>query len=537
LFRRLACFPGSFSLRAAEALGAGGELGKDRVLDVLSHLVRKSLVVREPIGRESRYRLLQTVREYGWDGLQESGEEAILRQLHASFFLDLAEAAEAALMGPAPDVGVRRLKPEDSNFEAALRWALEAGQRELGLRILAVLWRSWDRTGRVAAGRAWLQRFLVPDTPVTPDSVLLRAALGAAVLAFRQGDLVVAREVGERWLPQARGQGDDVQYAFWLVELAHVSMRNRKFDEAKGRFEEGLDLSRKLGIQRLVAACIAGMGGVAVTKGDATQGRPLLEEALEMQRSLNDESEMAGTLLVLGHSWLWSGGAKRARPYFMECSAIWRRLGVSRGIAEAMYGLGHTHMALGDLAQSAREFHESLDIWRDLGNAMSTAECMDGFAMLAALRGQHAQAWRAAGAADGLRDSAGVSYTEQLQAERDHQLEAATRALGAGGRARQWRAGRSGPLEAAIPPALLETVVDSSGLIRLTRRELEVASLIAEGLTNRQIGQRLFITERTAETHVEHILNKLGFHSRTQVATWTIENRPRASPDAAVRTD
>jgi len=162
---------------------------------------------------------------------------------------------------------------------------------------------------------------------------------------------------------------------------------------------------------------------------------------------------------------------------------------------------------------------------------------MDGLAMVAAMRGQHARAWRAAGAADGLRDSAGVRSTLQLHEERDRRLEAAARALGAAGRAREWQAGRSAPLEAVIPAAQFETEVESSDVTRLTRRELEVALLIAEGLTNRQIAERLFIAERTAESHVEHILNKLGLHSRTQVATWTIENRPSSKPDSDVRTD
>ena len=526
LFGRLACFQGSFSLAAAEAIGTGGELPQDRVLDILSRLVRKSLVVREPGRTEARYRLLQTIREYGLEQLQTSGEETSLRNLHATFFLTLAEEAEGELMGRAPDAAVSRLLLEDVNFEAALRWAQESDQRDLALRILDALWRSWDRSGRVAVGRAWMQRFIDPRTPPTSNPLLVRTALGAMVLALRQGDLVVARELGEQWMPLAQGLGDDQHYAFWLVEMGHVSLRNRNFDRAKSHFQEGLNISRSLGIDRIVAACIAGLGAVAVSEGDPLHGRGLLEQALDIQRALGDNGEIAGTMLLLGHSWLWHNDAKRARPYFLESLAIWRQLGVSRGIGEVLYGLGHTHMALGDLTQAAHNFRESLDISRDLGNVMTTAECLDGLAMLAALRGQHVQAWRAAGAADNLRDSVGMGYPQYMQELRDRRLQPASRALSPSARSRAWQFGRGASLDTVIEGVLDEREQPTTGLTRLTRRELEVAALIAEGLTNRQISARLFITERTAETHVEHILNKLGFHSRAQIAAWTIENRP-----------
>lgn len=530
LFNRLAYFPGTFTLAAAEAVGVGEGVSGDQVLDVLSRLVQKSLVVGEPDRTSFRYRQLQAIREYGLARLRESGEEASVGRLHALYYLDVAEGTEAELIGPAPDAAVRGLEQEHSNFEAALRWALLGEQRAIGLRFLSVLWRSWDRRGRLSLGRSWLHRFLDPGNTGSADPLLARVSLGAVVLALRQGDMAGADELSERWLPMVRELGDDQQLALWLVELGHVSLRSRKLRVARERFEEGLLLSRRLGNQRLVSACIQGLGATAVTEGNVTQGRPLLEEALQMQGDLGDEGEIAGSLLGLGHSWLWVDEPVRSRPYFDECLTIWRKLGVSRGVGEALYGLGFTELALGDLPRAGQYFRECLAISRDLGNTMTVAECLDGLAMMSALRGEHALAWRAAGSADRLRESAGMTYDDPMQTARDNRLEAATVALGESGRVAAWRAGRAAAVEDVITAVISERGVEEAGTEQLSRREREVALLVAEGLTNRQIGQRLFIAERTAETHVEHILNKLGFHTRAQIAAWVIETRSSDRP-------
>jgi non-specific serine/threonine protein kinase len=188
LFRQLSVFAGGFTLEAAEEVCSGEGIEKDEVLDLLSHLVDKSLVVVAERDGEARYRLLETVKQYGREKLDESGEAEAIRGHHASFFLRLAEEAEPAMLGPEQWVWVGRLEREHDNQRAALGWLRERGEAERGLRFAGALGQFWFFRGYYTEGRAWLEEFLGLPGASGGTAVRAKALYALGVLIYRSAD-------------------------------------------------------------------------------------------------------------------------------------------------------------------------------------------------------------------------------------------------------------------------------------------------------------------------------------------------------------
>jgi non-specific serine/threonine protein kinase len=289
LFGRLSVFAGGWTLEAAEAVGEGDtEQGDD--FDLLARLVDKSLVVEERQKSGVRYRLLEPVRQYAREKLEEGGEAKEVRRRHAGYFLALAEEAEPKLRGAEDTEWLERLESEHDNLRKALSWALERAEVEPGLRLGGALWGFWEAHGHYREGRRWLEKALEKDGPASA-AARAKALEGFGWLVFRAGEM------------------------------------NRAVLAA----EEGLELSDEAGIGGAVRAKFLGLlGWMVEVQGHHARAKKLLEESLRLGRDIDDKFGIADALLMLGSTLSNLGDRKRERQLHEEGIALSRELGYVR---------------------------------------------------------------------------------------------------------------------------------------------------------------------------------------------------------------
>jgi predicted ATPase/DNA-binding SARP family transcriptional activator/DNA-binding CsgD family transcriptional regulator len=509
LFCRLSVFAGGWTLAAAEMVGAEGDTEQGDVLDLLSRLVDKSLVVAEATGGGGvRYRMLEPIRQYAREKLEEGGEGEEVRREHAGFFLALAEEAEPGLWGPEDAEWLERLEAEHDNLRAVLSWDLEKeGADDLGLRLAGALWLFWEARGYYGEGHSWLEQ------------VLARGSQASAA---------------------ARAKG--------LEGLGWLTYRRGDTDRAKAIAEEGLSLSDEGGLGGVVTADFLRMsGGMAEVQGHRERSRELLEESLRLSREADDKLGIAGSLLELGVTMEGLGDLKRAKAFYEEGIVLSREIGYAAILARCLLSLGSAFLLEGDYERGAalmqgdheraRTFYkESLILCKELGNKWITSESLDGLACISAVEGASERVARLFGAAETLREAVGLQHVPEEDAWREPFLAAARVRLGEASWAGAWAEGRAMSMEQAIEHALSEQKPTpptspeaeqptSDEPPDLTRREKEVAVLVARGLTNRQIAQELMLSEHTVITHVRNILKRLNLRSRTQLTLWVTERQ------------
>jgi predicted ATPase/DNA-binding SARP family transcriptional activator/DNA-binding CsgD family transcriptional regulator len=502
LFGRLSVFAGGWTLEAAEALGAGGGIEEDEVLDLLSRLVDKSLVVAEASpGAQSalRYRMLEPVRQYGWENLKEKEQ---VRERHARYCFMLAEAAEPELVGAGQVAWLERLATEYANLRSALDWCLneDAAKPEararMGLRMAAALGRFWGIHGS-SEGREWLEKGLA-RSGASPDSLRAKALGEAGFLAIYHLD------------PRA------------------IAM----LEEALALFEDlGDQLGQAISINNLMHA--VGILGYH-------ERLPTLREEAEalLAEPPEDRRAAAHLQLTLGMMAMIEQDHEQV-VRIDEALVLFREAGDVRSCAQCLTIMGIAAVGRGDSEAASRAFEETLGLLRRLKDKIGAFYSLTGAAGVAVLRDRPARAARLFGAADALRRAMGHPVQPLKRVNYDHEsFLAATRgALGEAAFEAAFSEGQAMTPEQAIeyalsaeePPLPVATEprgapVEPPGI--LTGREEEIAALVARGLTNRRIAEGLHISARTVDTHVARILKKLGLRSREQVAD-RLEQRRR----------
>jgi non-specific serine/threonine protein kinase len=497
LLRRLAVFAGGCTLGAAAVVCTPATAAPAAVaaqLDGLDSLVGKSLLHAgtSPAG-EPRFGMLETVREYALEQLEASGEAAALRWRHARYYAGLAAEARRDLASPQPVAVLDRLEAELDNFRAVLGWEEARGAGgETAAGLTAALCQFWYLRGYVAEGQHWVRAALT--LPAAAGPTALRAELLGEGVGY--------------WF-----QGDD--------------------DLARSHLEESVAIFRERGDARRLATMLHRLGQVVHRRGAAAAAAELHEEALALARAAGDDYTVAFALVGLGNVALEQGGRADARGYYDEALALRRRLGHTWGVAHALNSLADLARAEGDNARAADLLRECLVLRRAIGDRGNLVLTLGELAGTNAALGQPARAARLFGAAEALRERTGVRLASPAdRAEADRRAAHACAALGASEFAAAWAAGQRMTLEEAVTYALDHPAPDAAaggGAGGLTAREREVATLVARGLTNRAIAAALVISERTADTHVERILGKLGFRRRAQIAAWTATQPPGAS--------
>jgi predicted ATPase/DNA-binding XRE family transcriptional regulator len=497
LFRRLSVFVGGFTLEAVEVVCAAPEgaepLGVG-VLEGLGALVDQSLV-QSPQQRtvdrkagarvegeygEEYFRLLYVIREYALDQLKASGGEGregeevsteaeAVRRAHAAYFLSSVEGRELAVYGPESTVWMSRLEQEHDNFRAALSWARERGEMELGLRLATALMLYWDAKGYLSEGRGWLEGLLVrpPDggrprkdadgrgTSRVSTMTRAKALLGVGMFARRAGDYEQARKALEASLALARGQQPGWVAALVLGQLGHMARRHGNLEHATAYIKEGAALLQAAG-EPVAGLFLSDLGHIALIRGDLEQAELYLEESLGLGRRVGSDYLAGFPLAGLAQVALARRDLERSAAYFEESLAMCRRLGVDFWAGFQLAGLSHIARLRGDLAGAARLAREQLATWRWLGVPGYLAGCLEGIGLTAAAAKQWTRTARLLGMAAALREAVGEPLSPRWREEIEQAVAFAREALGELGWAAAFAAGHALSLEEAIVEALEE---------------------------------------------------------------------------------
>jgi predicted ATPase/DNA-binding SARP family transcriptional activator/DNA-binding CsgD family transcriptional regulator len=503
LFRRLAVFAGGFTLAAAEAICSREDLEDGEVLDLLSRLVDKSLIVVQERGGEMRYRLLETVRQYGWKKLKVSGEVEVILRRHADYFLALAQEIEPRIEPKINNVDrqiwLERLEIEHGNLRAVLRWAVDNDEAEMGLRLASALFWFWHMRGYLSEGRGWFERALAEAPART--SVQAKALYCAGYTAWIQG-----------YLSEARFQLEE-SVTTW-----------RELEGRKGDFANALWL----------------LGLVMLALGEPAVARSLTEESVETFRAMggDDRFGLSMSLAILGIVVSYLGNHTLATSLLEESAAIAREVGDDWMHSLPLRYLGATTYRQGDYDRAEVLLKESLSVLRGSWEKWYISRSVECLATVVSMQGYSYRAARLFGAGEALREAIGASQVPFYLVDHARGVATARAGLGEEDFAAAWAEGRAMTVEQAVEYALSSEQAAASQAVfapgrptteepshKLTHREGEVAALITQGLPNRSIAEELYVSERTVEVHVRRILKKLGLRSRTQIAAWRAAQR------------
>ena len=485
VFRRLAVFAGTFSLPAVRSV-CEDSFTSEAVRGLLSRLVRKSMVQADlPAQGRGRYWLLETLREYAQRKLDRAGEGQATRQRHLQHMVTGVEAAYAVRMSSGAESSIRSLTPDLDNIRVALRFAID-NDIEAGLRLAGAARELWFAAGQTE-GRRWLREFLTASPGGTQYRA--RALCTAGVLATGQqsyddglADLTEShrlfKEVGDRqgqaWAAQAIGQ----------LELV-VPMNAER---ARGWLREALALHQATDSQFGVGRATGSLGMCELTAGNFPDGIRQLQRCLEIAESIQDVWGEAFALTFMG----WAA------------------------MMQDEPELAATH-----LRAAVRALGRGFD-------PMLMATAIEGYSGLM-VRSDARTALHLAAAGTRLRDQIGNQRARPAVELLERVRASAVKALGPRRVDEEWRRGLQLSAKEASDVVLSGPIAGQPHPSGLSRRELEVVGLVAEGLTSREIASRLYLSERTVENHIEHVLNKLGLQNRTQIAAWVLTEL--SSPD------
>jgi predicted ATPase/DNA-binding SARP family transcriptional activator len=452
LFTSLAAFVGGFRLDGAGAVA--GELGLD-VVDGVESLLNNNLLQTEPMaGGEPRFGMLGTIREYALERLSERGDGDDVRRRHTGFYRALAEAAEPALLGPHQLRWLERLDAEIADIRAALTWAAESGEAEVGLRIGAALWRFWHLRGIETEGRERLERLLAQRS----GSKVARAKAQARVasLALMQGDHEAVRRFGEASLLVHRRVGDEQEVASMLGVLVLSSLATGEVDRAHELAEEGLEVARRTGDLSIEAYAAMSAGVVLAHRGELEEAERLLGESVRLARQLGNVRSVAMWTRALGGIALTRGDYPKARMLLEESLDIHRTLGDPWGISHSLSRLALVSLETHDMDASRRLAAESLAIERETGDRPGQIFNFEVLGTLAASVGRPERAVRLYACASVLRELVGSHIVEPGWPDHQHHVGRLRSELGAEAFAEAWEQGRAMALEEALDYALDE---------------------------------------------------------------------------------
>ncbi len=455
LFGRLSVFAGGWALEVAVHVCGGEGVDASEIADLLTSLADKSLVVVEPAGTSVRYGLLETVRQYARDRLQERGEEARWQARHLACFLALAEEAAPQLMGADQQAWLERLDREIDNLRLALtRSSAPGGDAESGLRLAGALWRFWYVHGHIDEGRGQLNALLAA-TPDAPPAARAKALNGAGALALEQADYPAAKAMFGECLLLRRALGDRQGIAGVLGNLGSVAMQQGDPPSARALLEECLAIFRELGDRQHIATALNQLAIVSFDQGDYPVARKLHEEGLAIAREQRNRHGIATSLVNLGGVASDQGDYPAARALYEESLALFRGLADRLGIAYSLAGLGHVARREGDLSAARALLDESLAICRDLGHLISVASSMEGLADIAFATAETGRAARILGAAERLREDIGHPLTPGARPGYDSMVAEGRASVGDDAAFdRAWREGRAMATDRAIEYAL-----------------------------------------------------------------------------------
>jgi len=455
LFRRLSVFAGGCNLEGAEAVcDAKGDLDLE-LLDGMASMVDNSLLQQVgPSQGESRFVMLETIREYAAEKLAASEDEGLTKRAHAAYCLVLAEEAPSEPSSAEDLEWAERFALERDNLRAALDWLIKTGNADWGLRLGVALFRFWDMREYLAEGRDWLGKLLKLSGSAAPTNARTRALFAAGALAAEQGDYAYANTLHRESLEMARQLGDQRGAAVSLNALAVNAQEQGELSSARSLFEESLSLWRESQDQKAIARCLSNLANVVKSQGDYARASLLYAECLSILQALGDRAGVAWSMNSQGDVARDQGDFAVAQSLYEQGLAIFREL-------SDLWGIGATLTDLGNLAREQRDYRAAQSLYRDgmkafqeLDYKRGIARLLECFARSAAAQLDAERALRLAGAAAALRQNIGAPLAPAEQAKLEAALDPVRQALTNTASAAAWLEGWTLPVEKAIEEVL-----------------------------------------------------------------------------------
>ncbi|QIZ37140.1 LuxR C-terminal-related transcriptional regulator [Saccharopolyspora sp. ASAGF58] len=502
LWARCSVFAADFDLDAVEHVCAGDELSEQDVLIALAGLVDKSVLTHSEKGGVGSYRMLETIRQYGRERLAEAGAEATLHHRHRDYFLGMAERADSESCGPRQSYWGEQLRAKHPDFWAALSYCLTTpGEAWTGVRLCTALWFYWIGDGFVQDGRYWLDRALALDTE--PSRERARALWLNGWIAHFQGD----------------------------------------YSGSVAMYTQCRELAERLGDENMATLAIQFLGDSEMWEKNLHGGTALLDEALARHRAAQQWTAPALIIFPLRAQVAGlQGDTELMMALLDECRAIVASLGESWALSWCEWNVGVGWWAAGNPKNAAVHLRAALRRKTQLNDQMGIPCCVEVLSWVASADKDWKQAAMLCGAVDVMWERIGrpLFGSPTLLEWKQQVADRVRDALGDQAFQAAQQEGARLTQRAVIACALGEKKQpDTATAARhradhvLTRRERQVAALVTQGMSNKEIAVELVIAQRTVDSHVEHILAKLGFHSRAQIATWIIEARGETSGERA----
>jgi predicted ATPase/serine/threonine protein kinase/DNA-binding CsgD family transcriptional regulator len=583
LFRRISVFIGGCTLEAIEALYISYPDRSKLVLDGVTSLIDKSLLLQTGQGDEPRLMMLETIREYAVEMLDTSGEEQSVRRAHASYYVALAEESERELGGPRQAIWLERLEGEHDNLRTAMNWTLKQDgneaerHMELALRLGGALRRFWQMHGHLDEGQIFLARALAASDGV---EVSLRARAKALIAAgtlastqndydrtetycrqslalFRElgdqqgtalslyllsvvpwmkGDSIAARSMTQEALALFREMGDKERIAWSLSTLGLLDAQEGKYDSARTLYEESLAVHRELGDKRGIAVSLLHLAQLLfVSQGDQATLRSLLEESMSLFTELGEKEGIANSYSLAGQISLNQGDLATARLQTEESILLYREIGHRKAFAESLAILARVRVTQGEKSDALSLYEESLEIARELNHSSLIASCLEGLAQVVSTQGQSWWAALLLGTAESLREAIGAPIPRVEQGNYERTVAAIRSDLGEFDFTHARSKGRAMSPEQAfsnqahekpLPPAQTATAATPTRTYPagLTARQVQVLRLLARGMMNSEIARELGLSEKTVAHHLTHIFNKTSSENRAAAVAFAIHH-------------
>jgi len=378
LLQHLSVFSGGCSLQAAEAVCNHPSAAELNLLDGIMSLAGKSLLFHEESGEESRFRMLQVVREFALECLSATKGAAAIQRRHSEYFFKLSQEAEEEMLGSRGAFWLACLEQEHDNLRAALEWCLQ-NQPETALQISGAAWRFWLTRGHITEGRIWLKRAL--DLNSAPSLARSKCLLGAGTLAYHQGDLNTGRKLLTESLVTSKGIGANHLVGRCCNALGVFAAYANEFGDARRWYDEGLKIARCSDDPLLLSMLFNNLGEITEAEGNLVDARTLYEQAVN--------------------------GLER---------------GNQMNLAFALSNLGAVAYQQSDYARARSCYTQALAKAQEFGSKRAIIYCLDGFAALAVSEGQPEISAQLCGAADALRESIGIQQEPHERKRRDQYI-------------------------------------------------------------------------------------------------------------------
>ena len=571
-FRQLAVFIGGFGIPSAASVMQTSE---SEALNALTQLTDHQLVrsMTTPLG-DARFRMLETIREFGVELLEDSGELLALRKSHADWCTELALTAAPELTGTNQATWLETLETEHDNLRAALAWSITESPSRAA-RMAAALWRFWWIRGYVREGRAWLQRVLELSDDVAPadraaalyaaaelsealfdssDAITLhKQALvifedlkddvgkalclnGLGIVERSLGNLDEAEHLHHQALPLLQGARHRRGEASTFNNLAAVAYYHGNFVQAEAFWKQALEILREIGDLRTTGLLLGNLGELALQTGRHQRAIELLMESLAVARDLASPESMSYSLINLGSAFVEAGHFDQAREALEEGLVYGNQVEDVRTAGEAHCTLGKIALLTGDYPSAARSYMESLVLLAKAGDLPDVATSLEGLGCVASATSLHEDTIRLFAAAHRIRETTGATRKPTAQAGYDQALLASRAAVGGRTADALWEDGLNRSLNAVVilasamtdqvqqiprmPPEAIAHSPQSNPVAKygLTPREIEILGFLSTHHTDREIAEALYISPRTVETHITSIRTKLGVSSRREAA-------------------